>query len=82
MGGLIAIVVGLSSVLGSCTSGGSRPERANESDVQAEVTVEEASVDGDGGVILPVRSVGPVAAADTLITIHGGPGLSLEAMEG
>lgn len=82
LGRLLAVVVGLSSVLVSCASGESRTERANESGLQAEVMAEEALVDGDGGVVLQVRSVGPIDAADTLITIHGGPGLSLEAMEG
>lgn len=77
---LIAVLVGLSSVLGSCTSGGSAPERATEDGEQAEVTVEEASV--NDGVVLQIRSIGAAAAADTLILIHGGPGLSLESMEG
>jgi proline iminopeptidase len=33
-----------------------------------------------GGVALHVRSVGPTQAARTVITVHGGPGLSLQAM--
>lgn len=42
---------------------------------------EEVLVDGSG-VVLQVRTTGPSGAADTLIVLHGGPGLSLEAMEG
>jgi proline-specific peptidase len=34
----------------------------------------------DDGVVLQTRTVGPADATETLISIHGGPGLSLEAM--
>lgn len=79
---LTAVLVGVSSLLGSCTSGGSVPERASEARAPAEVSVQEASVTGGGGVVLQMKTVGSATADDTLITIHGGPGLSLESMEG
>jgi proline iminopeptidase len=50
-------------------------------DSGARIQAEEASVDGDG-VVLRMRTVGPLDAAGTLIVLHGGPGLSLEAMDG
>ncbi|MEO6122866.1 MAG: alpha/beta hydrolase [Ilumatobacteraceae bacterium] len=48
----------------------------------AVLSIDEASVHGNGGVVLHIKVVGPDSAADTLITIHGGPGLSLESMDG
>jgi pimeloyl-ACP methyl ester carboxylesterase len=42
-------------------------------------SITESSV-AVAGVTLHVRSVGPRTAVDTIITVHGGPGLSLEAM--
>ena len=79
---VVTSVLVVTSLLVSCTSGRPAPEQSSEVGHQSEVSVDEASVIGRGGVVLQMRSVGPAAAGDTLITIHGGPGLSLESMEG
>jgi len=42
-------------------------------------SISESTV-ASGDVTLHVRTLGPPAAADTIITVHGGPGLSLQAM--
>lgn len=55
----------------ACAGGDAAPEA---------VPVEELAVDA-GDVSLRARTVGPADAADVVITVHGGPGLSLEAME-
>lgn len=79
---IMAVFVGVSLLLGACMSGGSAPGRGIEAVVPTAVGVEEASVNGGDGVVLHMSSVGLAAAAETLITLHGGPGLSLESMEG
>ena len=77
---LIATVV--ASGLASCGSGGTARDEAVEDDRQGSAIADEALVDTGGDVVLRMRTVGPADAADTLIAVHGGPGLSLEAMEG
>ncbi len=75
----VGIVACVSLVVASCSTGGTATEPSADVNVGLAVTVAETSVNVDGGV-LQIRVVGPVNAADTLIAIHGGPGLSLEAM--
>lgn len=65
---------GMTLAVAACGGG------AGESDPVDQVVVEESWVDGDG-VVLWTRTVGPLEKASTLISVHGGPGLSLEAME-
>lgn len=78
---VIAIVVGVSSMLASCSSSGNHPDQAMGADPTDRFVVDETMVEG-GDVTLRMRTVGSPDADDTLITLHGGPGLSLEAMEG
>ena len=76
---LIGIVACVSLAFAACSSAGTSTEASVESSGAEVVTVEESSVDVGGGVVR-MKVVGPVDATDTLIAIHGGPGLSLEAM--
>ena len=76
---LIGIVACASSVFAACASAGTSTDASVGSSTTEAVKAEESTVDVDGGVVR-IRVVGPVDATDTLIAIHGGPGLSLEAM--
>lgn len=80
-GSLIIVAFALSA-FASCSSGENGDERSLAGRGGGAIKVEEARVDFGDGVVVQTRIVGPVDAADTLITIHGGPGLSLEAMSG
>lgn len=70
----------------ACSSGASpvRPSSTSATSATADSSgaraqVAESTVAATG-VTLRVRAVGPADAADTIITVHGGPGLSLDAM--
>jgi len=80
--GRLIIVAFALSAFASCSSGENGDERSLAGRAGGAITVEEARMDFGDGVVVQTRIVGPVDAADTLITIHGGPGLSLEAMSG
>lgn len=73
---LLVVVIGCMT---ACSSGDAKVERSQGSVAAAAFPVEELMVD-TGEVRLRVRVVGPTAAAATVVTVHGGPGLSLEAM--
>jgi proline iminopeptidase len=78
---LISVAL-VSSAFASCSSGENAAEQSSEGKAGGAIAVEEARIDVGDGVVVQTRVVGPVGPADTLITIHGGPGLSLEAMSG
>ena len=73
---LLVVVIGFVT---ACSSGETEVERSHDSLVAAALPVEELVVD-TGEVTLRVRVVGPTGADATVVTVHGGPGLSLEAM--
>ncbi|MDG1266610.1 MAG: alpha/beta fold hydrolase [Ilumatobacter sp.] len=75
----IGIIVCVLATLAACSSAETATDPSVETSARAPVTVEERTLDTDDGTI-HMRVVGPVDASDTLIAIHGGPGLSLEAM--
>jgi proline iminopeptidase len=62
----------------SCSSRAPTVQRSSTS----AITIADArdSTVAGAGVTLHVHSVGSVTAPDTIITVHGGPGLSLETM--
>lgn len=66
------------ALLAGCSSGGTTTVPSAESANAG--SAREAQVVSGEGVLLQTRTVGPADATDTLIAIHGGPGLSLEAM--
>ena len=73
---LLVVVIGLVT---ACSAGDAKVGRPQGSVVEAAIPVEELIVD-TGEVKLRVRVVGPTDANATVVTVHGGPGLSLEAM--
>jgi proline iminopeptidase len=77
----IAIAAALALVLlTGCSSREASTVPSVGTDAKSAGWVEETPVLAGGSVMLQTRSVGPVDARETLIAIHGGPGLSLEAM--
>lgn len=75
------VALGLWALM-SCSSGENPAEQSFASREEGEITVEETRMNVGGGIVVQTRAVGPVDATNVLITIHGGPGLSLEAMRG
>ncbi len=73
---LLVVVIGF---ITACSSGEAEVERSQGPVVAAPFPVEELMVES-GDVKLRVRVVGPTDADATVVTVHGGPGLSLEAM--
>lgn len=75
----LAIVAALAwALLAGCSSDGTTTMPSAETP-NAGPALEAKVVSGEG-VVLQTRAVGPADATETLIAIHGGPGLSLEAM--
>ncbi|MEI7546504.1 MAG: alpha/beta hydrolase [Actinomycetota bacterium] len=70
------LLVPLVCVVAACSSGASVSTSAPRSSAPMVSDFSVAAAD----VTLHARAVGPAEAAETLITVHGGPGLSLEAM--
>ena len=73
---LLVVAIGF---ITACSSGEAEVERSQGPVVAAALPVEELMVE-TGDVKLRVRVVGPTDAGATVVTVHGGPGLSLEAM--
>ncbi len=65
-------------LLAGCSAGGTTTDPS--ADTARVSRAEEVQVTTSDGVVLMTRTVGPADATETLIAIHGGPGLSLEAM--
>lgn len=70
----LRLVVILCCIATACSTGGETASAPSGSAPVSEMSVEA------GGVTLHVRTVGLAEAAATVITVHGGPGLSLQAM--